>query len=49
MWKSSLTITALPGTPVVNSLADLFPLMRFLRWKPWSDWKHYKLVLTILP
>ncbi|GAA5916812.1 hypothetical protein JCM8208_004782 [Rhodotorula glutinis] len=32
---------ALTGTPVTNSLADLFPLFRFLQLKPWYDWKDY--------
>ncbi|GAA5932237.1 hypothetical protein JCM3775_001168 [Rhodotorula graminis] len=32
---------ALTGTPVTNSLADLFPLFRFLQLKPWYEWKYY--------
>ncbi|CEQ38733.1 SPOSA6832_00205 [Sporobolomyces salmonicolor] len=33
---------ALTGTPVTNSLADLYPLFRFLQLKPWYKWKDYR-------
>ncbi|BGP04654.1 hypothetical protein JCM10049v2_000456 [Rhodotorula toruloides] len=33
---------ALTGTPVTNSLADLYPLFRFLQLKPWYDWARYR-------
>ncbi|GAA5838313.1 hypothetical protein JCM9279_003196 [Rhodotorula babjevae] len=32
---------ALTGTPVTNSLADLFGIFRFLQLKPWYEWKRY--------
>lgn len=35
---------ALSGTPVVNTLADYYPLLRFLRAGEYSDWKTYKFV-----
>lgn len=31
----------LTGTPVVNSLADYYPLLRYLRAGKYSDWKTY--------
>ncbi|GAA5878832.1 hypothetical protein JCM1840_000729 [Sporobolomyces johnsonii] len=33
---------ALTGTPVTNSLADLYPLFRFLQLKPWYKWGDYR-------
>ncbi|GAA5899596.1 uncharacterized protein JCM6883_005269 [Sporobolomyces salmoneus] len=32
----------LTGTPVTNSLADLFPLFRFIQLKPWYTWSEYR-------
>ncbi|GAA6038972.1 hypothetical protein JCM8097_000134 [Rhodosporidiobolus ruineniae] len=32
---------ALTGTPVTNTLADLYPLLRFLQIKPWYEWKEF--------
>lgn len=31
----------LTGTPVVNSLCDLYPLLHFLRISPQRDWKEF--------
>lgn len=32
----------LTGTPVINTLADIYPLLRFLRVKPYNhNWKLY--------
>lgn len=38
----SLYRWALTGTPITNSLADLYPLFRFLQLKPWYDWSRYR-------
>ncbi|GAA6046597.1 hypothetical protein JCM3770_006230 [Rhodotorula araucariae] len=38
----SLYRWALTGTPVTNSLGDLFPLFRFLQLKPWFDYKMFQ-------
>ncbi|KAI5477304.1 hypothetical protein MNV49_006525 [Pseudohyphozyma bogoriensis] len=38
----SLYRWCLTGTPVTNSLGDIFPLLRFLQIKPWFDWKEYQ-------
>ncbi|GAA5992067.1 hypothetical protein JCM10908_000725 [Rhodotorula pacifica] len=38
----SLYRWALTGTPVTNSLADLFPIFRFLQLKPWYEWTRYR-------
>ncbi|KAL8286684.1 hypothetical protein RQP46_004212 [Phenoliferia psychrophenolica] len=32
----------LTGTPITNSLSDLFPLFRFLQVKPWFVWKDWR-------
>ncbi|KDE09764.1 hypothetical protein MVLG_00164 [Microbotryum lychnidis-dioicae p1A1 Lamole] len=32
----------LTGTPVINSLADYFPLLKFLRIRPWTSWVHFR-------
>ncbi|QRV98450.1 DNA repair protein RAD5 [Ceratobasidium sp. AG-Ba] len=32
---------ALTGTPVTNSLADLYGLIRFLHYAPWNDWSEF--------
>ncbi|GAA5958411.1 hypothetical protein JCM3765_007868 [Sporobolomyces pararoseus] len=32
----------LTGTPVTNSLADLFPLLRFIQLKPWYNWGDFR-------
>ncbi|GAA5925394.1 hypothetical protein JCM10213_008780 [Rhodosporidiobolus nylandii] len=37
---------ALTGTPVTNSLADLYPLFRFLQLKPWYEWSHFRERIT---
>ncbi|KAK4694961.1 hypothetical protein P7C70_g8647, partial [Phenoliferia sp. Uapishka_3] len=29
-------------TPITNSLADIYPLLRFLQVKPWFDWKEWR-------
>ncbi|KZT61690.1 hypothetical protein CALCODRAFT_490930, partial [Calocera cornea HHB12733] len=31
----------LTGTPVINSLADLYGYFRFIRLRPWNDWRDY--------
>ncbi|EJT99341.1 hypothetical protein DACRYDRAFT_23908 [Dacryopinax primogenitus] len=31
----------LTGTPIINSLSDVFPLMRALRIHPWYEWRHF--------
>ncbi|KAK7047584.1 hypothetical protein VNI00_006352 [Paramarasmius palmivorus] len=31
----------LTGTPVTNSLADLYGLLRFGRFRPWNDWNDF--------
>ncbi|GAA5826974.1 hypothetical protein JCM11251_002186 [Rhodosporidiobolus azoricus] len=38
---------ALTGTPVTNSLADLYPIFRFLQIRPWFQWTFS--VLSSLP
>ncbi|KAI0313327.1 SNF2 family N-terminal domain-containing protein [Amylostereum chailletii] len=41
---SKLTSTirwALTGTPIVNGLADAYPILRFLQIRPWYDWKEF--------
>ncbi|GAA5857003.1 hypothetical protein JCM8547_007910, partial [Rhodosporidiobolus lusitaniae] len=37
----SLYRWALTGTPITNSVKDLFPLFRFLQLKPWFEWSHF--------
>jgi SNF2 family DNA or RNA helicase len=29
------------GTPMMNSIDELFPLLRFLKIKPYSDWHRF--------
>ncbi|KAK4057554.1 hypothetical protein OIO90_001199 [Microbotryomycetes sp. JL221] len=31
----------LTGTPILNSLGDIFPLVRFLQVKPWYEWSRF--------
>ncbi|KAF8921264.1 SNF2 family N-terminal domain-containing protein [Mucidula mucida] len=31
----------LTGTPVTNSLADIYGLLRFGRFRPWNDWNDF--------
>ncbi|KAL4077807.1 SNF2 family N-terminal domain-containing protein, partial [Scleroderma citrinum] len=31
----------LTGTPVTNTLADIYGLIRFGRFRPWNDWKDF--------
>ncbi|TFK47207.1 hypothetical protein OE88DRAFT_1811381 [Heliocybe sulcata] len=31
----------LTGTPVTNSLADIYGLIRFGRFRPWNDWQDF--------
>ncbi|BGP44657.1 hypothetical protein JCM10450v2_000471 [Rhodotorula kratochvilovae] len=42
MHLDSLYRWALTGTPVTNSLGDLWPLFRFLQLKCWHDYKTYQ-------
>lgn len=32
----------LTGTPVTNTLADIYGLIRFGRFRPWNDWESFK-------
>jgi len=32
----------LTGTPVTNTLTDIYSLLRFLRVKPWQDWGRWR-------
>ncbi|TFY57616.1 hypothetical protein EVG20_g8474 [Dentipellis fragilis] len=32
---------ALTGTPIINSLADAYPMLRFLKIRPWYDWNDF--------
>uniref|UniRef100_A0A8H8CFK2 Uncharacterized protein n=1 Tax=Psilocybe cubensis TaxID=181762 RepID=A0A8H8CFK2_PSICU len=38
----------LTGTPIVNSLADVYGLLRFLKLRPWYDWTHFQSKIGIL-
>lgn len=38
----------LTGTPIVNSLADVYGLIRFLKIRPWYDWAHFQSKIGIL-
>ncbi|TFK37535.1 SNF2 family DNA-dependent ATPase [Crucibulum laeve] len=31
----------LTGTPVTNTLADIYGLLRFGRFRPWNDWNYF--------
>jgi len=31
----------LTGTPVTNTLADIYGLLRFGRFRPWNDWSAF--------
>ncbi|GAA5891117.1 hypothetical protein JCM6882_006429 [Rhodosporidiobolus microsporus] len=33
---------ALTGTPVTNSLSDLYPIFRFLQIRPWFEWSYFR-------
>ncbi|KAG7087376.1 hypothetical protein E1B28_013349 [Marasmius oreades] len=47
--RASITMTLvkakhrwmLTGTPVTNSLADIYGLLRFGRFRPWNDWNSF--------
>ncbi|KAH9054910.1 SNF2 family DNA-dependent ATPase [Lactarius vividus] len=36
----------LTGTPVTNSLVDLYGLIRFGRFRPWNDWQSFREHIT---
>ncbi|KAG2137485.1 SNF2 family N-terminal domain-containing protein [Suillus clintonianus] len=36
----------LTGTPVTNTLADIYGLIRFGRFRPWNDWESFKLYVA---
>ncbi|KII91157.1 hypothetical protein PLICRDRAFT_104830 [Plicaturopsis crispa FD-325 SS-3] len=38
----------LTGTPIINSLSDTYPLIRFLRIRPWYDWKDFNTQVAII-
>ncbi|PPQ82538.1 hypothetical protein CVT25_007147 [Psilocybe cyanescens] len=38
----------LTGTPIVNSLADVYGLIRFLKLRPWYDWTHFQSKIGVL-
>lgn len=38
----------LTGTPVINSLTDVYPYLRFIRVRPWHDWTDFRLHIASL-
>ncbi|KDQ15470.1 hypothetical protein BOTBODRAFT_31794 [Botryobasidium botryosum FD-172 SS1] len=32
----------LTGTPITNTLADIYPFIRFCQIRPWNDWKDFR-------
>ncbi|EKM52744.1 uncharacterized protein PHACADRAFT_211962 [Phanerochaete carnosa HHB-10118-sp] len=36
----------LTGTPVTNTLADIYGLIRYGCWRPWNDWKSFNLYIA---
>jgi SNF2 family DNA or RNA helicase len=36
---------ALSGTPIQNSIGDLFAILHFLRHEPWSEWNWWKRII----
>ncbi|KAI0457367.1 hypothetical protein F5B21DRAFT_512663 [Xylaria acuta] len=36
------------GTPLMNRLDELYPLIRFLRVEPYREWRHFKRSLTAI-
>ncbi|KAM0748722.1 hypothetical protein T439DRAFT_71167 [Meredithblackwellia eburnea MCA 4105] len=42
MHVDSLYRWCLTGTPIMNSLSDIFPYLRFLQIKPWYEWKAFR-------
>lgn len=38
----------LTGTPVTNTLTDIYSLLRFLKVKPWCNWKRWRNEIYLL-
>jgi len=34
------------GTPMMNSIDDLYPMLRFLKFKRYHDWNHFNLEIA---
>jgi SNF2 family DNA or RNA helicase len=39
----------LTGTPMMNSILELYAILKFNRIRPYDDWKEFKLVRAITP
>ena len=38
---SSRLTPSLPSTPIINSLSDMYGIIRFLKIRPWYDWAEF--------